>query len=595
MGVRNLLGDFVTDPGEPRHCLMMVVLGARTAAPRFAVLGLLGICSLACGNTSRDVGAQGGSGGSAQTGGSVGGGTATGGGANTGGTDTGLLMEGPKLRILTKSEYTSCLSDLLGTISSPLNLPDDTSVAGFVSIGASEVAINAESVSRYESASRAAVSEVFADQQRWQKLVGCEPSADLSDGCVVEFVKSAGKRAYRRDLTEAEVQRWLTVGREAAELPGSSAVHGLAAITSGLLQSFYFLYRVETTKSDAASGRSKYDGPSMATRLAFLLTGGPPSNALLAAAAAGELDTEDGVRRAAAPLLDDPRAVARMAEFFGEVAQADLVSVVEKSPALFPSFNPALQSSMRKSTQLFIEEVVLAPGADVRTFYDSDQAFVDANLAPIYGLVPPPAGFVRSKVGPERAGILGQAAVVAAHSQPDRTASTRRGAFILSNFLCELPEPPPAGVLTPPTVAESGLTTRQVLERTVAGIPCAECHADFDPLGFALEHLDPIGQYRATENGLTIDATGSLDGVSFDGAAQLGAVLRDNPRAVACLVSSFYRDANGRKDARADAANIKALREALAANGYVWRDLVADFVGSEAFRSAPPRLPEGTQ
>ncbi|HEY5372038.1 MAG TPA: DUF1588 domain-containing protein [Polyangiaceae bacterium] len=493
------------------------------------------------------------------------------------------------MRLLTQSEYTNALSDLLGAISTPLVLPSDTALAGFVSIGASEVSVNASAVSLYEVASRAATAEVFADTPRWQKLVGCQPQADLSDACVVSFIQSAGKRAYRRDLTAVEVQRWLQVGKDTAQLPGSSAAQGLATVTSGLLQSLNFLYRVETSKLDVSSGRLKYDGPSMATRLAFLLTGSPPSNALLAAAAAGQLDTADGVRSAAAPLLNDPRAIDQMGEFFSELSQAQLVSVVQKNPDLFPSFNSALQSSMLQATQLFIKNVVLAPRADVRSFYDSDQTFVDATLAPLYGVTPPVSGFMQLTLDPAqaRAGILGQAAVIAGHSQPDHTSPTRRGVFILESLLCQTPPSPPPGVITTLPMGDPNLTTRQKLNQHLANPSCAACHALVDPLGFALEHFDSIGQYRATEGGLTIDASGTLDGVAFDGEAQLGAALRQNPRAMACMMSNFYRDANGRADAEADSAQIETLEQRLISQGYVWRDLVADFIVSDAFRSAP--------
>lgn len=566
---------------------MKVVLGAFRPYARVAVLGLIGLCSLACGAISRD--GERGQGGSGQSGSDAG--TVAGTAAVSGtGPVSGLTKGGLKLRLLTQSEYRNALADLLGTISAPLELPSDTAVAGFVSIGASEVSVNASAVSLYEAASRAAAEEVFADPARWQKLVGCEPKADLSDACVVSFIRGAGKRAYRRDLTEAELQRWLQVGQDIAQLPGSSPAQGLSTVVSGLLQSLNFLYRVESNQLDTRTGRLKYDGGSMATRLAFLLTGRPPSDALLAAAAAGELDTAAGVQIAAAPMLNDPSAVDRMAEFFSEVSQAPLVSVVEKSPDLFPSFNPALQSSMLQATQLFIENVVLAPGADVRSFYDSDQTFVDAALARIYGVSAPASGFMQIKLGPEaaRAGILGQAGVIAGHSQRDRNSATRRGLFILQNFLCQAPPEPPAGVsITPPATDDPTLTSRQKMQQAVAPASCAACHVWFDSLGYALEHFDSIGQYRATEGGLPIDATGTLDDVAFDGEAQLGSVLRQNARVMACLVSNFYRDANGRIDAETDSAQIDALGQILTAKGYVWRDLVAEFVASDAFRSAP--------
>jgi hypothetical protein len=538
----------------------------------------------------------------ADQGGPLGGpsGGSSGNSSNTGGSGSVVLSNGgPKLRILTQAEYTNSLNDLVGgPIKAKLDLPPDTFVSGFAAIGSAEVTINASAVEQYETASRTAAAEIFSDATRWQKFVGCQPKDDLSDACVVTFIKSAGKHAFRRDLTDAEVQQWLQVGKDIAQA-ASSASYGLMAITTGLLQSPNFLYRVETNKLDPVSKRLKYDGPSMATRLAYLLTGHPPSDALLAAAAAGQLDTADGVKTAAAGLLNDPnndpKIVERMATFFSDFSQAQLVSVVQKSPDLFPTFNADLQNSMLQATQLFIKNIVLAPGADVRTFFDSDQTFVDANLAPIYGVTPPStSGFTQIKLGPEtgRAGILGQAAVLAGHSQPDHNSPTRRGVFLLETFLCTTPNSPPAGVITI-LPDDPSMTSRQKMEQHRTSASCRSCHALFDPLGFGLEHFDSIGKYRATEGTLPIDATGTLDGTPFDGEAQLGAALRQDPKAMTCMMNNFYRNANGVLDASTDSDQIDALAKALDSKHYVWRDFIADFVASDAFRSAPAAVPAG--
>jgi hypothetical protein len=309
---------------------------------------------------------------------------------------------------------------------------------------------------------------------------------------------------------------------------------------------------------------------------------------LLTAAAAGQLDTADGVKTAAAPLMNDPRAVDRMSEFFGEFSQADVVLKVQKSPQMFPDFSDALKGSMLEATRLFIKNVVLAPGADVRGFFDSNQTFVDATLAPTYGVQAPASGFAQITLAADagRAGILGQAAVVAGHSQPDHTSPTRRGVFITGTFLCQSPTPPPDGVLTE-LPNDPNLTWRQRLELHRTLPACAACHALFDPPGMALEKLDSVGKYRTMENGKPLDATGTLDGVAFDGAAQLGTAMRSNTRALSCMMSNFYRNANGILDASADEAQIAALSQTLTAKNYVWRDLVSEFIASDAFRSAP--------
>jgi hypothetical protein len=157
----------------------------------------------------------------------------------------------------------------------------------------------------------------------------------------------------------------------------------------------------------------------------------------------------------------------------------------------------------------------------------------------------------------------------------------------VQNVLCTIPEPPPPGQGTPLPV-DPTLTTREQLEQFVAAPECAACHATFDPFGLALEHFDPIGRYRATENDRAIDTGVTLsDGTTLDGAVELGAVLRENPRATECMLRHFYRSANGRADDELDAPQIADLVASLKSRDYLFRDLVGDFVESEAFRSAP--------
>jgi len=516
------------------------------------------------------------------------------GGAGSGGTAPGTLSTGGvKLRLLTQAEYLTSVQSLVGPLTTKLTLPDDVSVAGYVSVGALQNSVSDSAATAYEAASLAATAEVFADTARWQKLVGCQPKADLSDACVTTYITTFGKSAFRRDLADVEVQQWLAVAKNAASLAGTAA-QGLATATSGLLQSPNFLYRVETNKLDKTTGRLKYDGLSMANRLSYLLTGGPPSSALLDAAKAGQLDTAAGLRTAAAPMLADPAIADRLSGFFLEYSQAQFVVALNKSTTLFPNFNLALQTSMLQGTQMFIKNVVLGASADVRSFYDSDQTFADANLAPIYGVQAPATGFaqVQLPASSGRAGILGQAAVIATQSQANRTSPTRRGVFILESLLCTTPPQPPPGVNTNLPV-DPTVTTRKQLEAHRAAASCAARHTLFDPMGLSMEHFDPIGKYRATENGMPIDTTGTVNGVAFDGEAQLAAVLRQDPKVTACLMRNFYRDVNGNTEDVADAAQVDGMVQSLSTQGYIWRNLVADFVGSDAFRSAPA-LPIGS-
>jgi hypothetical protein len=512
---------------------------------------------------------------------------ATGGAGGSAGTAP-LSTGGVKLRLLTQAEYRASLQSLFGDVTAVLDLPQDTALGGFISIGAAQITLPPVAIDKYEAASRAVVAEVFGDMARWQALVGCEPQANLSDGCVETFVRVFGERAFRRDLSDLEFQRWVKVARDAAVLAGNAA-EGLSTLTSGFLQSPNFLYRVETNALDPANGRLKYDGRSMAIRLAFLLTGKPPSAELLSAGESGQLDTAEGVRAAAAPMVSDPALVGPLTSFFYEYSQAELVMTVEKSPTLFPEVNDGLRSAMREGTRLFLEKVVLAPGADVRSLFDSNQTFADATLAPIYGLTPPSSGFAQFTVPPEqgRVGLMGQAAMLFAHGKPDHSSPTIRGLFMLQAFFCQTPEPPPGGLVTELST-DPNLTTRQKLELHRTEPSCKGCHAMFDPMGMALEHFDSLGRYRETENGLPIDPSGILeDGATFNGSVEFGTVLRSSAAVSECLLRHFYRSVNGRADDLYDQPQVDAMMASLSSRGYVFRDLVADFVASDAFRSAP--------
>jgi hypothetical protein len=286
-----------------------------------------------------------------------------------------------------------------------------------------------------------------------------------------------------------------------------------------------------------------------------------------------------------------------MSEFFSEVALLELVLDIEKDPEAFPEVDEQLRASMLEEARRWVSEVVLAPQADVRSFFDSTTTFIDAPLADLYGMQAPTAGFGQVELTPEtgRAGILGKAGFLMAHSSPDSSNPTRRGYFILQHFLCQTVPPPPPDVdlSVEADPADGPMTTRQLFEeRHRTDATCVGCHQAMDPFGFALEHFDPIGRYRATENGLPIDATGEFGGVAFDGALELGNVLRNDANTPTCMITNFYRYANGTSDDVTDATLIGALGTTLAERSFVWRDLLVDFVASHAFTSISPEAPE---
>jgi hypothetical protein len=287
-----------------------------------------------------------------------------------------------------------------------------------------------------------------------------------------------------------------------------------------------------------------------------------------------------------------------MSEFFIELTELWQVLQLERSAEVFPGVDE-LRAPMLEESKRWLTDVVLAPGADVRTFFDSNTTFVDDTLAEFYelpaqGFGQETEGFREVTLGPEtgRAGILGKAGFLLAHSSPDSTNPTKRGKFIIEQFKCLEVPPVPADLMVSVPKPEEGevVTTRELFEeRHRVDATCVTCHTLMDPFGFALEHFDAVGRYRETENGLPINAASEFQGVSFDGAIELGAMLRDDAGTAACFVEHLYRYANGTPESEADLALLEGLVNTLAERNYVWRDLVVDFAASDAFTSlAPP-------
>lgn len=493
-----------------------------------------------------------------------------------------------KLRLLNASEYGKSLQVLFGGNVDVPELPTDTTVAGFLSVGSALASVNSGSVETYEAAAQAVAEQVFADEARWQAHVGCEPSAGLTGACIGEYIARFGRLAFRRALTPEEVAQWTGLASQMATTSGND-LEALTRVTASILQSPSYIYRVEQAVGDGVATRFLYEPYSVATRLAFLLTGATPTDALLSAAEQGQLGTPEGVRAIATELAADPANEDHLVAYFIEYAGLQRIDVIEKSANFeFPS---SLRADMTTETTLWLKDL-LAPGADIMGVFDSPDTYLNSALAEHYGVSIDGDGFVPYQFGPEsgRAGLFGKGSFLATHSGANSSTPTRRGVFVLDGLLC-IPAPEvPAGLDTNLEEEEGDgapQTTRQRFEAHQANPQCAGCHSLMDNYGFALEHFDPVGRYRETENDLPIDAATEIHGQAVDGGADMAAVLRALPAARQCLVQKFYRYANAEAQHATDRDLVVALADAYGNSLFNWKQFIGDFVASDAFLSAP--------
>jgi hypothetical protein len=354
-----------------------------------------------------------------------------------------------------------------------------------------------------------------------------------------------------------------------------------------MLMSPNFLFRIERDPPGDASHRiSDFE---LASRLSYFLWSSMPDDQLLSLAAKGQLHNPDDLHAQVRRMLADPRARSLASNFGGEWLQTRNLEFQKPDAKTFPEYDVELQSDMETETELFIQSII-SDDRSILDFLDGKYTFVNERLAKFYG-IPGVQGREFRRVsldGTERSGILTQASVLTASSYPTRTSPTIRGKWILTNILNTPPPEPPANVPALVNANEGGkvMSVRQRLEMHRSNPVCASCHSGMDPLGFALENYNAIGQWRTTADGLPVDASGRLpDGATFSGAAQLKALLMaQSPKFVDCLTEKLLTYALGRGLEPYDRPAVKQIVLRVEKNDYRFSVLIGGIVDSAPFQ-----------
>jgi hypothetical protein len=266
-----------------------------------------------------------------------------------------------------------------------------------------------------------------------------------------------------------------------------------------------------------------------------------------------------------------------------------------KSATLFPSYSDAVRDAMKAETPAFVSYVLWSGDRKLSTLLTSPAAFVSSALAPIYG-VTVPAGATTPQMmtlpaAQGRAGILTQASFLAVQAHPDQTSPVLRGKFVRMKLMCQTVPPPPMDVdITPPAIASAATARDRFSAHEMAGTSCKGCHQLMDPIGFAFEGFDAVGQYRTTENGATIDLSGNivastngtLDG-TFNGVRELATKLADSDQVRDCVATQWFRYSAGRTEEVPDGCSLTTMQDAFGASGGDLGELVVAMTQTDAF------------
>ena len=359
-----------------------------------------------------------------------------------------------------------------------------------------------------------------------QRIFTCRPadgSAAAEESCARDIIGALARRAYRRPVTDADIDPLMSVYREGRAARDFEA--GVERALEALLSMPSFLLRVERQPVDTRPGAIYHlTDLELASRLSFFLWKSIPDDELLDLAAADRLSDPAVLAVQVRRMLADRRSSRFLNDFVGQWLQVRNIHSQDPDGALFAGFNDSLRAAMVRETELFFESQVRAD-RPIPELLQADYTFLNEQLARHYGVDDVYGSRFRRYTWNDdrRHGLLGHASLLTVTSYANRTSVVLRGKWVLETLLGSPPPPPPANV--PPLEASdrrNPTSLRERMELHRSSPVCASCHRRMDPLGFAMENFDAIGRWREDDGGAEINSTIELSGRSSTAPAPFG-------------------------------------------------------------------------
>ena len=560
--------------------------------------------SNATGSTSGG-GSTNGSGGNSGTGSSGAGSTGGGGSGGvvstgTGGTTTTVCTPGipvtSQIARLTNAQYDQTISDLLGVTSlTAANGDAPSTILPTDQLGS----ITSLAWSSYQSVADMIATQVMADTTLKGNFLKCTFTGDGS-ACLKDTITKFGRRAFRRPLTTDEIASFTKIITNGATITATGTPTDVAGtLLYMFLISPSFLQRGEISTTSDGNGNFTLSSWEVASRLSYLLWNSMPDDTLSTAADNGQLSTPAQILTQAKRMLMSDRARSKVSEFhqyyllMGTNTRWD--TIIHDS-SVFPAFDPSMVGTMETETQMFFDNIAFAAGGTFQDLLLSPSAYVNAALAPLYGL--DPSKFTTNLTlttldATQRPGFLTRVGFLNAYSSYSRTSPILRGAFITKQIMgTQIGSPPPgATMVSLPTGADLDTNRKQVDAQT-ADQACAGCHHTYiNPPGFVMEAFNAVGTTQTTEatTGAPIDTVADvmIDGntVHCTNPADLMKALAASPMTQQRYAERWTSFAYERESNPMDCGTVNSLSTKIAAGGYTIQNLITDLTQTTSFRT----------
>jgi hypothetical protein len=423
-----------------------------------------------------------------------------------------------------------------------------------------------------------------------KKIFICRPQGRADEtACARKIVSNFARRAFRRPVTDEDLNPLMGFYRTGYADGGFE--RGVRDAVTAILASPHFLYRAES--GNVVGGARTLGDLELASRLSFFLWSSLPDEELLDLAIKSRLSQPDVLVKQVRRMLADPRASSLVEDFAFQWLNLAKLDEIPPDSRLFPHASGLLdpRALFKEELRLFIDSV-LRSDRSVVDLLTADHTFLNERLAMHYGLENVKGSQFRRVTleNTARHGLLGKGAILNLTANPNRTSPVLRGAWILDRLLGTPPAPPPPNVeaLKENRPGQKAQTVRERLEQHRSKPTCLGCHGVMDPLGFALENFDTVGQYHTHDaQALTpIDTSGVLpDGAPIKGPDDLRRALVARPdQFVQALTENLFAYALGRNIDYRDMPAVRRIVHGAEAENYRFESIVLGIISSDAFR-----------
>jgi hypothetical protein len=432
-------------------------------------------------------------------------------------------------------------------------------------------------------------------------------SRELSDENFEKFIIPFGRLMLRGPISEEEKQIFLGVSTSVAA-GGGDFDDAVRHIIAAMLQSPRFVYRMELQRGDGTAWPvNTYE---LASRLSFILWGGPPDESLLAAADKAKL-SGDALQAQVERMLSDERAVRRSKQFVSEWLNIDHLRNLQPDAQRFPQWNGQLAEDMQAETLAYFEEIVWTQNRPLADLLNAQVTLATPRLADYYGLSQTTARAANETTAneatanavtlsggdgalmrydlsqvAERGGLLTQGSTLSIGG--DDASMVTRGLFVMHELLRGAVKDPPPCVNTTPIPSQPGLTQRAIAEERLRNSSCQGCHAKFEPLSFGLEKFDGLGGFREFDehgNALREDGKvlfpGDAEPIDYETSAELMNLLAQSERVKESITWKVSQFALGRPLGAEDARTLAEIHNTAQAAGGRWSDVMKAIVLSD--------------